>query len=556
MSGSVAAPHAPVKWRDLPHRTQLIVITLARLSEPLSYMFYQLKWFDPSLPDSTISAQAGILHASFTAAQFLTAMLWGRIADSAHAGRKTVLLIGLLGTCASCIGFGFARTFPQALAFRLLGGVTNGNVGVMRTMIGEIVRDKRFQPRAFLLLPMCFNIGVIVGPVLGGLLADPARSWPAVFGGLCFFETFPYATPNLLSGAFLLSSALLVWFFLDETLDTLRDQPPDVGIRIGQAIRRFVVRLYHRWRPEAGYAALPTEDDDEDLTTDVDEELATDGPLSTLPKNSSGASSSDTPSSLPPARPQRTRYTQRLAFRRIFTPNVLCVLASNFILALHVGTFNPLWVIFLSTPVYDPSVPNHGLPTGPHLPVRFTGGLGLTPKDVGFAMGVIGMLGLPLQLLVYAPLSDRVGPLRALRGAVLCFPLAYLLIPYLAVIPSTSSAPHAKTGVAVWMGIVGVLVVQVLGRTFGLPSQTVLVNSCSPHPSVLGTIHGLGQSVSSGARTVGPMLAGWIYGVGLNHGMVGLVWWCLCIVAIGGVVATWFVREGDGHEIWLEGDEE
>jgi hypothetical protein len=55
-------------WRDLPRKDQLLVITLARLSEPLvqtsiqSYMFYQLKWFDPTLPDSVISSQAGILQ--------------------------------------------------------------------------------------------------------------------------------------------------------------------------------------------------------------------------------------------------------------------------------------------------------------------------------------------------------------------------------------------------------------------------------------------------------------------------------------------------------------
>jgi hypothetical protein len=29
---------------------------------PQSYMFYQLKWFDPTLPDSVISSQAGILQ--------------------------------------------------------------------------------------------------------------------------------------------------------------------------------------------------------------------------------------------------------------------------------------------------------------------------------------------------------------------------------------------------------------------------------------------------------------------------------------------------------------
>ncbi|KAL2139079.1 hypothetical protein VTI28DRAFT_5777 [Corynascus sepedonium] len=122
---------------------------MTRLSEPLvqtsiqSYMFYQLKWFDPTLPDSVISGQAGVLHASFTAAQFLTAMLWGRIADSSLFGRKTVLLIGLAGTCLSCIGFAFSTSFGQALFFRCLGGITNGNVGVLRTMISETVREKK-----------------------------------------------------------------------------------------------------------------------------------------------------------------------------------------------------------------------------------------------------------------------------------------------------------------------------------------------------------------------------------------------------------------------------
>jgi MFS family permease len=69
------------------------------LTTSQSYMFYQLKWFDPSLPDSVVSGQAGVLSASFTAAQFLTAMAWGRVADSSRFGRKTVVLVGLFGTC-------------------------------------------------------------------------------------------------------------------------------------------------------------------------------------------------------------------------------------------------------------------------------------------------------------------------------------------------------------------------------------------------------------------------------------------------------------------------
>lgn len=159
----------PVSWRDLPQKSQLAVLTLARLSEPLTqtslqaYMFYQLKSFDPSLPTSTISAQAGMLQGSFTAAQFVTAIMWGRMADAEWSGRKRVLLIGLAGTGLSCVGFGFSGTFWQAMVCRTLGGALNGNVGVMRTMISEIIKEKRFQSRAFLLLPMCFNIGTFDG---------------------------------------------------------------------------------------------------------------------------------------------------------------------------------------------------------------------------------------------------------------------------------------------------------------------------------------------------------------------------------------------------------
>lgn len=79
------------------------------------------------------------------AAQFVTAMLWGRVADSRLAGRKTVLIIGLLGTSLSCLAFGFSTSFWQAFLFRTLGGMTNGNVGVMRTML---VSHKAFPPHA------------------------------------------------------------------------------------------------------------------------------------------------------------------------------------------------------------------------------------------------------------------------------------------------------------------------------------------------------------------------------------------------------------------------
>ena len=141
--------NAPVTWRSLPNKTQLFVITFSRLSEPLTersmaaYLFYQLRWFDNEASDSNIASQGGILTAAFAAAQFLTAVWWGRAADSLWIGRKRVLLIGLFGSFVACLGIGFAKSFAQALFFRALAGALNGNVGVLRTMISEIIKEKK-----------------------------------------------------------------------------------------------------------------------------------------------------------------------------------------------------------------------------------------------------------------------------------------------------------------------------------------------------------------------------------------------------------------------------
>jgi MFS family permease len=127
----------PVTWLSLPRKDQLAILFLCRLVDFLqvaslqAYVFYQLKSFDPSLSDAAISTQAGILQGCFTGAQVLTAIFWGKVADSSSFGRKTVLLVGLGGTAVSCMGYGFSKTFFWAAFFRAFGGGINGTVGIM-----------------------------------------------------------------------------------------------------------------------------------------------------------------------------------------------------------------------------------------------------------------------------------------------------------------------------------------------------------------------------------------------------------------------------------------
>lgn len=138
-----------VSWSSLPKKGQLAVIVFARLAEPLSersltsYLFYQLQWLSPTLGAAQIARQAGYLTAIFAVAQCITSMWWGHAADNPRLGRKRVLVIGLMGSSVSALGMGFSTSIYAVFFFRFLAGALNGNVGVLRTMISEVVDDRR-----------------------------------------------------------------------------------------------------------------------------------------------------------------------------------------------------------------------------------------------------------------------------------------------------------------------------------------------------------------------------------------------------------------------------
>ncbi|KAF9248714.1 hypothetical protein DTO012A7_3084 [Penicillium roqueforti] len=511
----------PVTWSSLPKKGQLAILTLARLSEPLTqtslqaYLFYQLKSFDPSLPDSKISAQAGMLQGCFTAAQFITAVWWGRLADAEWMGRKRVLLIGLMGTCLSCIGFGFSRSFATAMVFRTLGGVLNSNVGVMRTLIAEIIAEKKYQSRAFLLLPMCFNIGVIIGPILGGTLADPINSFPQFFGpgsaiggkdGVWWMQHWPYALPNLLSAVFIFTSFLAVFLGLDETHEIARYRK-DWGRKMGKRLTRAWARRPRHYRP------LTRSSDDDSVYTD----------------GSLGAWS--TPSS--PARSRvHPRPHKKIGFCQIWTRNIVLTLVAHFLLAFHTSAFNSMTFVFLPAP-RAPENSRQGL-------FHFGGGLGLPSSRVGLAAAIIGFIGLPLQIFLYPMIQTKLGTLTSFRTFLPFSPIAYVLMPFLVVLP--------RIPWIIWPSFTFVISLQVISRTFILPAAIILVNNCVTDPSILGTVHGVAQSIASAGRTMGPFLGGWGLGLGLENNMIGAVWWALAVESLLGWAMLWSIYEGKGIE--------
>ncbi|KAF2466830.1 MFS general substrate transporter [Lindgomyces ingoldianus] len=532
-------PSTPIKslepsWSNVPNKLQLAVLSCSRLvdfwqmASLQSYMVYQLRSFDPALPDSAISHQAGVLQGSFTAAQIVTSVLWGRAADSPSVGRKNVLLIGLVGTGISCLGVAFSGTFWQATVWRLLGGAINGTIGATRTMVAETV-EKRWHSRAFLLLPLAFNVANILGPVVGGLLVDPVGTYPATFGrnstfggkdGVLWMRSFPYALPSILCALLLFLEAIVVVVFLHETLPT-RHGIRGPGHHLKEMYDGIMSVLRNRHGRQQGYELLKREESSDRSSAGVKEAL--------------GEKAED------------ATHAPFLPFRMIWTSNVLWTLLSIAIFDFHMGAFAGLWIIFLSTRRAEERELSRRVVDAIH----FTGGLSFQPPKIGLALAILGLAGLCLQIVLYPWANRRFGLMRCFRCSLFLFPIAYLLAPYISLLPSSTPPPLPASGIWIWLGILFVLVFQVIARTFALPASIILVNNSTPHPSVLGTIHGVGQSVSSALRTIGPIASGYWYGIGLRHDMVGMSWWIVGAVSGFGCVASFWVRNGSGHETTL-----
>ncbi|KAK8217601.1 hypothetical protein M8818_001360 [Zalaria obscura] len=546
-------PPSPT-WGNMPAKPQLAILALSRfvdffqMAALQTIMVHQLKSFDEGLPDSVISHQAGVLQGSFTAAQIITSVLWGRAADQPEVGRKLVLNIGLVGTGVTCIGLAFSKSYAQAVAWRVLGGAVNGTVGSARTMVAECV-PKRYHPRAFLLLPAAFNFANMLGPILSGMLVDPVDGFPKLFGpgsafggadGVVWMREYPYALANLLSTVLLFLEAILVGIGCKETLKGHR-QMQISELDPVRLVRSAVAKV--RGIKEQGYRLVD----------------ARKGLLSGREEGSIELDRLEEDEGVPNEK-GADRPPQRLAFHRLWTTNVLWTLLSIAIFDFHMGAFANLWTLFLSTsrefvPDSNPSnQPPQPQPV-PRSAFKFSGGLAFPPPTIGFAMAIIGFIGIGLQFILYPFANAKFGLMRCFRSSLFLFPLAYFLAPYIALLPSSSPSPLPASGVAVWSGITVVLLLQVSARTFALPASIILLNNSSPHPSVLGSIHGIGQAASATFRTVGPMLAGYWYGIWLERGVVGMAWWIVAAVSAAGCVAAFKVRNGSGHEIFLPGEE-
>lgn len=164
--------------------------------------------------DITISQRSilyGLLLASYPFMQFFGAPMLGSLSD--RYGRKPMLKISLIGTLVGYLLFGIAiKTSNIWLLYfsRMLPGFTGGNIAIILSSISDVSTNES-KAKNFGLVGMAFGLGFILGPAIGGMLADHSVvSW------------FTHATPFWFTAILTFLNILLVQFNFPETLKAKR----------------------------------------------------------------------------------------------------------------------------------------------------------------------------------------------------------------------------------------------------------------------------------------------------------------------------------------------
>jgi MFS family permease len=148
----------------------------AALYTLLSVMFINMMGFGivvPLLPFYGASFHAppwqiALIFSAYSIGSFFGEPFWGRLSD--RVGRKPILICT---TAANCLCYGalaFAPNIYLAFIIRLLGGLAAGNGSVVQGYIADVTPPGERAGR-MARLGAAYNIGFILGPFVGGMLA-------------------------------------------------------------------------------------------------------------------------------------------------------------------------------------------------------------------------------------------------------------------------------------------------------------------------------------------------------------------------------------------------
>ncbi|RMZ78316.1 hypothetical protein DV737_g3935, partial [Chaetothyriales sp. CBS 132003] len=262
---------------------------------------------------------------------------------------KLTILTALTCTMISGLFFGFSQSLRSAFVTRAMQGLSNGNVGIIRTAVAEIVPERELQPRAFSIMPLVWTVGSIFGPALGGSLVYPVERFPVLFRNSKLFEDYPFALPNILISSLFIVGIICGFLFLRESLESRRHKR-DYGILLGQLLTSPCTRRSKR--------------------TILGNNSGETDPL--IPADGNQLSNSKSQSH---QHSQGTRSGP--SWDQVFSRQSNINLVVYTFLAAHSIAYDQLLPIFMHHPVQsidDPAI---------HLPLKFAGGFGLNSERIG-----------------------------------------------------------------------------------------------------------------------------------------------------------------------------
>lgn len=576
---------------------QMLVVSVLRFSEPLAftslfpYLYFMIRDFQIAPTEEEISKYSGYLASSFAFCQFLFAVQWGKMLD--RVGRKPVLLCGLLGTSASLLLFGFSTNYYMALFARSLAGVLNGNIAVLRTVIGEICTERRHQALGFSTLPLLFNFGAVIGPLIGGshLFTNPKSESPyrkensGVAGSIMdtlalpgFYKKFrddhPYAISNIVVALFLWISCLIGFLYLEETNEKFIEKR-DLGLEMGDLLTQFLwggerkVRPWQRKTPIDEETPLLTSDS---LASSKKSLAITSPPANTLPVSDSESIASLTGESMysrgnrEPHSPKPDndiddalrdeedevdaigpyvsktlsnaivrRYSQSSAIppkqRRSLTPQVITVILSNCIISLHNIAYNEFLPVLLAAQFHKNSL---------YFPFKISGGFGFKTSYIGMLFSSTGIIGILIILIIFPWVDRALGTLNGFRLSLCFFPIVYACVPM--TIFTLHKYNEAFPTWATPVFLYSLTSLKTLASATGMP-QIMILNHRAAAKEHRAYVNSLTMSMLALARFIGPIFFGYLMTLGDKHQIGWLAWWLMALLALFGLAQSFYMED-------------
>ena len=208
----------------------------AAVTTLLSVMFINMLGFGIIVPLLPFYAQSfhapawqiALIFSAYSMGGFFGEPFWGRLSD--RIGRRPLLISTLAANCV-CYGLlAFAPNIWVAFVVRFFGGMFAGNGSVVQGYIADVTPPDERAGRMSR-MGAAFNVGFIVGPSLGGLLAHPSA-------GPIGFQ-LPILAASGLAGL----AAIGVFLFVKESRRPPKDyvKPPSRWVMTGFAFRHPVI---------------------------------------------------------------------------------------------------------------------------------------------------------------------------------------------------------------------------------------------------------------------------------------------------------------------------